>query len=387
MLDTEYRSNLDWQLGKGGFGTVYAGVHQPYTGSGSDYSSTSSISKEDGGSTRETPPLQVAIKLERADHEKPCLANEARALKAVQGAEGIPTPYGDAAYSMMVRQQQTPYRDLIDTVSERLVERYNALVIERLGEDLGTLFRRHLFKQLRPSAVRGSGLKRSHSVTPRKGDTTPAGWDEETIAWLGCHALKRLEWVHSKGLVHRDIHNQITILPFDDSFGMAQSYRTAGGQHMPHSKELKSCVGTQAVMSYRCQGTRRDDVESLGYMLMFLYQGSLPWSKHADRFEESFARSGHRWTVESVNLNDQIRKEKKALIKYGKGLDRSPREIQAFFEHVSSLQFADKPDYAALRAILRRMRKQGVSKSVDLGFERSCARVRKEDIKAGQVVM
>lgn len=53
------------------------------------------------------------------------------------------------------------------------------------------------------------------------------------------------------------------------------------------------------------------------------------------------------------------------------------REIQAFFEHVSSLQFADKPDYAALRAILRRMRKQGVSKSVDLGFERSCARVRK----------
>lgn len=115
------------------------------------------------------------------------------------------TPYGDATYSMMVRQHQTPYHDALHMASDRLVERYNALVIERLGEDLGTLFRRHLLKQLRPSAVHGSGLKRSHSVSLRKGDSQPAGWDEETIVWLGCHALKRLEWVHSKGLVHRDI--------------------------------------------------------------------------------------------------------------------------------------------------------------------------------------
>lgn len=52
-------------------------------------------------------------------------------------------------------------------------------------------------------------------------------------------------------------------------------------------------------------------------------------------------------------------------------------ELQAFFEHVSALEFADKPDYAALRAILRRMKRPGMSKSVDLGFEMSCARVRK----------
>jgi hypothetical protein len=105
----------------------------------------------------------------------------------------------------MVRQQQAPYHHDFHTASERLVERHNALVMERLGEDLGTLFRRHLLKQLRPSAVQGAGLKRAHSYAPQKSDGRPAGWDEETIAWLGCHALKRLEWVHSKGLVHRDI--------------------------------------------------------------------------------------------------------------------------------------------------------------------------------------
>lgn len=105
----------------------------------------------------------------------------------------------------MVRQQQAPYHHDLHTASERLVERHNALVMERLGEDLGTLFRRHLLKQLRPSAVQGPGLKRAQSYAPKKSDGQPAGWDEETIAWLGCHALKRLEWVHSKGLVHRDI--------------------------------------------------------------------------------------------------------------------------------------------------------------------------------------
>lgn len=52
-------------------------------------------------------------------------------------------------------------------------------------------------------------------------------------------------------------------------------------------------------------------------------------------------------------------------------------EIQAFFDHISLLEFRDKPDYAALRAILRRMRKPGVSKSADLGFERSCVRATK----------
>lgn len=114
----------------------------------------------------------------------------------------------------------SPSRPSTPSVSAVVVETtYNALVMERLGEDVGTIFRRHLLKHVKPSAVptlskdgTASSFK-SARRRPSACDTAAAGvrgkervgWDEETIAWLGCHALKRLEWVHSQGLVHRDI--------------------------------------------------------------------------------------------------------------------------------------------------------------------------------------
>lgn len=119
------------------------------------------------------------------------------------------SPYLEVSYDFMGRQQQQqqPYlHEAKHLAMDKVFERHNALVMERLGEDLGALFRRHMLKQIKPSAIQRPSSKRRHSIAaaPRMTDTA-VGWDDETIAWIGNHALKRLEHMHRKGLVHRDI--------------------------------------------------------------------------------------------------------------------------------------------------------------------------------------
>lgn len=103
------------------------------------------------------------------------------------------------------QHQPQPYlHDALQLMVSQAYERHHALVMERLGEDLGNLFRRHLIKKIRPIGVQGN-LRRRHSVEALRPAGESVGWDDDTIAWVGCQALKRLEHIHGKGLVHRDI--------------------------------------------------------------------------------------------------------------------------------------------------------------------------------------
>jgi hypothetical protein len=107
-----------------------------------------------------------------------------------------------------------------------LKEPYYALVMQRLGRDIGSMFRRHV-SQLKLSgvadkahvilepAVQPTCLKRQVSTRARpglerrrSGAVTAAdshGWDVNTVVWIGSHLLKALENVHDKGYIHRDI--------------------------------------------------------------------------------------------------------------------------------------------------------------------------------------
>ena len=53
--------------------------------------------------------------------------------------------------------------------------------------------------------------------------------------------------------------------------------------------------------------------------------GRLPWSSHALKFEESFARSGQRWTKESLILNNDIQRQKETMFASG-GVELDLRE-------------------------------------------------------------
>jgi serine/threonine protein kinase len=97
-----------------------------------------------------------------------------------------------------------------------------------------------------------------------------------------------LKSIHEKGLLHRDIKPENFLFDkyyknlFLIDFGMCKSYLKNGG-HI----EMKNTSGLIGSLTYaslnthkRLELSRRDDLESLGYMLIYFSLGNLSWREN-----------------------------------------------------------------------------------------------------------
>lgn len=110
-----------------------------------------------------------------------------------------------------------------------------------------------------------------------------------TVLQIGIQIIQRLEAIHRKGFLHRDIKANNFMIGKEEKrnvvyiidFGLAKRYRDPKtGAHIPF-KEGKSLVGTARYASIAShlgyeQG-RKDDLESLGFLLLYFLRGKLPW--------------------------------------------------------------------------------------------------------------
>ena len=111
--------------------------------------------------------------------------------------------------------------------------------------------------------------------------------------------------MHTKSFIHRDIKpdnflmglgkraNQVNII----DFGLAKKYRDPKTHiHIPY-RENKNLTGTARYASINThlgiEQSRRDDIESLGYVLMYFLRGSVPWQVRRCSSESAFSGSEH----------------------------------------------------------------------------------------------
>merc|ERR1711871_1214392 len=180
---------------------------------------------------------EVAIKLESIKSRHPQLLYESKLYKILSGGVGIPNLHwygveGD----------------------------YNVMVIDLLGPSLEDLF----------------------SFCGRK-------FLLKTVVMLADQMINRVEYLHTKNFLHRDIKPDNFLIGLGKKanmvhvidFGLAKKYRDPKSQqHIPY-RENKNLTGTARYASVNTllgiEQSRRDDLEAIGYVLMYFNRGSLPW--------------------------------------------------------------------------------------------------------------
>ena len=278
ILSKKYKLYFDKKLGRGAFGEIYKG-------------------EEIATQTK------IAIKCEFVQQNRASLLkNEIELLDYLKGSKGIPKLY------MYIFSKN-----------------FNFMLFELLGPNIDEIF---------------NFCHKKFSLS--------------TVLSLGLQMLERIEYIHSLHIIHRDIKPENFLVGKNDKistvylcdFGLAKRFRDkTTGNHIPYVTK-KPFIGTPTFASVYthlgCEQSRRDDLESLAYILIYLGTGTLPW--------KGLKMKGKDAKYSKI-LSKKMNAKSDELLK---GL---PNEFMMFLQNVRDLQFEQKPDYEYLKDLLRKMNK------------------------------
>jgi len=241
---------------------------------------------------------EVAIKLESVRAKHPQLLYESKIFRILQGGVGIPNIHwfgveGD----------------------------FNIMVIDLLGPSLEDLF----------------------NYCGRK-------FSLKTVLMIADQMITRIEYMHAKNFIHRDIKPDNFLIGLGKradkiyiiDYGLSKKYRDPRtGLHIPF-KDNKSLTGTARYTSINThlgiEPSRRDDLEAVGYVLMYFLKGKLPWQGlQARHKKEKYERI----------METKIATPIETLCK------GYPEEFAVYLNYCRGLRFEDRPDYNYLKRLFK----------------------------------
>lgn len=265
-----------------------------------------------------TSGMEVAVKLEPTNSRHQLSSYEAKVLRQLRGGVGIPQIYWHGCE-----------------------DDYNIIVLQQLGSSLEDL------------------LHSCNHVLSLK-----------TTIMIMLQLLTRIEYIHSQNFIHRDIKPDNFLIGRDASkcifaidFGLAKKYRDPSSHQHISYRENKSLTGTARYVSITThmgiEQSRRDDIESIGYMLVYFLKGSLPWQGvEGDTKQEKYAKIMDR----KINTK---------LDSLCRGL---PPEFAILVQYARGLKFEEKPDYRYLSSVFLNLASRE-SISIDNNFDWQIPRI------------
>ena len=193
---------------------------------------------------------------------------------------------------------------------------YNILVMQLLGKNLETFFEE----------------KKKFSL--------------KTVCMIGYQFVSILEYIHNNHIIHRDIKPDNFVVGLDNlshniyllDFGLSKKYRSSKTLKQIPFNNIEKIIGTVRYNSINAnegfEQSRRDDLESAGYVLIYFIKGGLPWQgMPANNKEEKYRKI--------LRMKNKITAKELC-----KGL---PEEFAEYVDYTRDLQYSEQPNYDRLK--------------------------------------